>query len=77
MRFLTIIVLLAIVPFARADDAFDQSIAPFLKEHCISCHGPEKREANLRLDGISAMNTTNRNLWTMVHGKVASNEMPP
>ncbi len=36
---------------------FTDTISPLLQKHCISCHGPEKQEGDLRLDtfnGISA-----------------------
>lgn len=29
---------------------FENAIRPILVEHCLSCHGPEKTEASLRLD---------------------------
>ncbi|MEI7861736.1 MAG: c-type cytochrome domain-containing protein, partial [Planctomycetota bacterium] len=29
---------------------FDRDIRPILAENCLSCHGPGKQEAGLRLD---------------------------
>lgn len=29
---------------------FERSIRPLLQEHCVSCHGPKKQQAGLRLD---------------------------
>ncbi len=29
---------------------FDRDVQPILSEHCFLCHGPDKQEANLRLD---------------------------
>ena len=31
---------------------FGQQIQPFLKEHCVSCHGAEKQKGDLRLDTL-------------------------
>ncbi len=30
-------------------------VQPLLQEHCASCHGPEKQEADLRLDTLEAL----------------------
>ena len=59
------------------DESFDKTIAPFLKEQCHRCHGAKKQEGGIRLDNIEGVQLGNRNLWTMVHGKIASGEMPP
>ena len=68
---------LAPASVAAADDSFSKTIAPFLKQHCISCHGLQKKEGGVRLDQLDGVAAGNRNLWTMVHEKVASGEMPP
>lgn len=44
----------------EADDTpssalFVDSVAPLLKKHCLSCHGAETQEGNLRLDSLSGM----------------------
>lgn len=63
---------------ATADDAgFDGTITPFLKKYCVACHGPGKQESRLRLDRETGITVGNRNLWTLVHQRVASGEMPP
>jgi len=36
-------------PTAEAADG----LQPFLKEHCLRCHGPEKQKAKLRLDTLA------------------------
>jgi mono/diheme cytochrome c family protein len=61
--FLTIALLLSLVPPALADISvspeqeqfFEQKIRPVLAEHCLKCHGPEKQESDLRLDSKAAM----------------------
>ncbi|MCB1229929.1 MAG: DUF1592 domain-containing protein [Verrucomicrobiae bacterium] len=43
--------LLAALPaIGRADVVED--LRPFLKAHCIECHGPEKEKGDVRLDGV-------------------------
>src|SRR5579871_4488621 len=34
---------------AAAAVAFDKVIVPFVARHCVACHGPEKKKANLAL----------------------------
>lgn len=47
---------LAAAVSARAETTFFQArIAPVLDRHCVSCHGPEKQKAKLRLDSFEAV----------------------
>src|SRR4051794_10195873 len=64
-------------PMAAQDGAFPKVVSPFLKQHCIACHGPQKQESLLRLDEVTGVQLSNRNLWTMVHERLAAGEMPP
>jgi len=59
------------------DDLYQKFVAPFLKEHCFACHGPQKQESRLRLDQVTGVEAGNRNLWTLVHERIAAGEMPP
>ena len=68
---------LFVTPIAAADGSFTDVAAPFLKQHCLACHGEKKQEGGVRLDQVTGVEAGNRNLWTMVHQKVASGEMPP
>ena len=34
---------------------YDARIAPLFDQHCVSCHGPEKEKAELRLDTFAAI----------------------
>jgi hypothetical protein len=46
----------AVVGTTRAETTFYQArIAPILDRHCVSCHGPEKQKAKLRLDSFEAV----------------------
>ena len=64
-------------PVTAQDDTFKKQVAPFLQQHCVSCHGPKKQESRLRLDEVTGVQIGNRNLWTMVHERVSAGEMPP
>lgn len=39
----------AVIPL-RAEVDFSKQVAPVLEQHCIKCHGPEKKKGHLRLD---------------------------
>ncbi|MCE9566512.1 MAG: DUF1592 domain-containing protein [Planctomycetes bacterium] len=66
-----------LVDSVTAADEFADVAAPFLKQHCLACHGEKKQEGGVRLDQVTGVEAGNRNLWTLVHQKVASGEMPP
>ena len=54
--FATAGVVLAVGGWTRAETTFYQArIAPILDRHCVSCHGPEKQKAKLRLDSFEAV----------------------
>ena len=36
---------------AMADEAL-ATLAPFLSEHCIGCHGPDKQKGEIRFDTL-------------------------
>lgn len=77
-RFAVSLVALALAaPVACAGESFAEAAAPFLKRHCLACHGEKKQEGGVRLDQVTGVEAGNRNLWTLVHQKVASGEMPP
>jgi mono/diheme cytochrome c family protein len=75
---------LAVVFSARslaAEDATDfaKVVQPFIKEHCTSCHGPEKQKGKLRLDTL-ANNFADPAIaakWKEVVNSVGGHEMPP
>jgi len=62
---------------AAEDESFQKNVTPFLNKHCTSCHGADKRESELRLDQLTGLNAENRNLWTMIHQRIALGDMPP
>jgi hypothetical protein len=60
-----------------ADEEFQDTVAPFLKQHCVACHGSEKQESRVRFDQMNAFAVADRHLWTMVHEQLSAGEMPP
>ena len=64
--------------FAAADP-FKTTIAPFLDEHCMSCHDEDTARAGFRLDtlGTDFTKGNNAGLWKEVMDKINSGEMPP
>lgn len=49
-------------------------VEPFLKEHCISCHGEKKQKGDIRLDQFDKMNSEK---WQLVYEQLYHEEMPP
>src|SRR5882757_8178861 len=64
---------------APAAGDFDHAIQPFLNQHCIRCHGPEKQKGEFRVDTLSRdfIAGGSVNQWAEVMGKISSGEMPP
>jgi mono/diheme cytochrome c family protein len=58
---------------------FEEVVRPFLKGHCLSCHGAKKREGKLDLSvyASSAMVTRDRRAWDVVLRRLEAEEMPP
>jgi hypothetical protein len=54
-------------------------LEPFLKEHCIRCHGPKKQKGKVRLDNVSYRieNNHQAEVWQDVLNVMNFSEMPP
>ena len=64
---------------AAEQAGFEQTMNPFLKEHCTRCHGAEKQKGDFRIDTL-AMNFTDLEVaerWAEVLFRISSGEMPP
>jgi hypothetical protein len=48
--------------------------AAFLEEHCFDCHDSAVKKGGLDLSALTAADTL---VWTKVHDRIASDEMPP
>jgi len=64
-------------PLVAADDPFEATVAPFLKQHCLACHGDKKQESQIRFDQLKGFQVGDRHLWTMAHEKISAGQMPP
>lgn len=78
-RWLVVVLSLAPAPVAADESAasFDKHIQPFLKQHCLSCHGPDKQSSSIRFDHLERYRSQDSPLWTKVHEVLATGSMPP
>ncbi len=60
-------------------DEFQQRVQPILSQFCYRCHGPEKQEADLRLDTLDAdlLRGNAAETWHDVLNRLNLGEMPP
>jgi hypothetical protein len=70
---------MAAQPDDKASAAVEKIIVPFVNKHCVQCHGPQKKKADLALhvyrDEKSMLK--DRKKWHSVMQMVHSGEMPP
>ena len=64
---------------ASHEKAFADKVQPFLKQHCIACHGAEKAKGGVRFDGPmpSLVDAKVAEKWLAVKRMVAQGDMPP
>jgi len=62
-----------------AADSFEAVVRPFIKRHCVSCHGPETQEGDRRLDQLSTDLTELEvaEQWQFVLDELNGATMPP
>lgn len=67
------------VPAAWGADGFRDTVAPFLRQHCIKCHGPDKQKGKLALHTIDGDLLKGKDVerWQAVVERLTLNEMPP
>jgi mono/diheme cytochrome c family protein len=79
-RLTAVVLLLASVSPARSQerDAADP-LRAFTRDHCVSCHGPDIRRGNLRLDTLplTLSDKDTAATWVKVFDRVSRGEMPP
>jgi hypothetical protein len=58
---------------------FGEVVTPFVRDHCVRCHGPEKQKGRLRLDDLpnDFKDPAVVAKWTEVVNAVNAHEMPP
>lgn len=61
----------------HAADPGEKAVASYLEEHCIRCHGPEKKKGKVRFDLLSEVNQDNVDLWKSMKEMVQFEDMPP
>lgn len=61
----------------RAADEYRTQVLPFLKAHCVKCHGSEKQDGDLSLTALKGDLATEKAIWTQVLERITSGEMPP
>ena len=63
---------------ARAD-SFVTEIRPYLKSHCVPCHGPDKQKGDLRLDALGSdfSDRESAMIWIEIRDLINLGEMPP
>lgn len=68
-----------VVPTALAQESFESTVRPFLRQHCVRCHGPEEQQAELRLDLLTAdfASADQAAVWTEVMDQLNLGQMPP
>lgn len=61
------------------EQRFAIDVLPFVKGHCLSCHGTEKQEGKLDLSGDSSVAAIVKNhlVWDLVLERLEAEEMPP
>ncbi|MFO0869618.1 MAG: DUF1592 domain-containing protein [Pirellulales bacterium] len=68
------------VGFVPDDAGFRQRVVPFLKTHCLRCHGKEKQEGEFRVDRqlkTDFLDPLQQEKWREVVNVLNSHEMPP
>lgn len=60
-------------------EEFLRTAQPFLREFCVSCHGPDVTKGSLRLDQLDTdlSQPSNHERWRQILNRVRSGEMPP
>ncbi len=58
---------------------FNQSVATLVKDHCVTCHGPDAQEGDLRLDNLPPDFNDSQiaGKWIEVMDNLNLGEMPP
>ena len=59
--------------------AFEEHILPLLEKACAQCHGPEKREGNIRIDTLDPdlLRGSDVSWWLEVVAVLTNGDMPP
>ncbi|WP_439629363.1 DUF1588 domain-containing protein [Gemmata sp.] len=65
-------------PGAAPDTTFVETVAPFLREHCVRCHNTKKQLGDVRLDDLASdPGPTGGERWLAVAVQIRDGLMPP
>ena len=78
-KYLSVCFCLFLLPALYADDKFNSSVKPFIKEYCIRCHGAEKQKGDRRYDALKPdfKSQASAVLWRDILDQLLLEEMPP
>ena len=77
-KIVSLILQVSLLGFVGAEPSFKKDLEPFLKEHCVRCHGKRKQRGDFRLDELSRqVGVKDAPLWHEVMERISSGEMPP
>lgn len=64
---------------ASFETGFTQIVEPFLRQHCLECHGPTRTEAKLDLSSQVSLHgvAEQHGLWKLILERLQAGEMPP
>lgn len=64
---------------ARIESQFRETVLPFLKNHCLGCHGAEKPKGDMDLSPFNSADAVAKDLarWELVHEQLDAKSMPP
>ncbi len=71
------IVALASAVHASEFASFDSLAKPFLKAHCLECHGAETQEGDVSFHKLTGVDADNFGIWQRILEQVQLGEMPP
>lgn len=77
--FLSLLTVFVLFPASVFGKDFETQVRPFLTRYCLSCHGPDKQKADLRLDKLDpdVVNGSHTDMWQEVLDLINVSEMPP
>lgn len=66
-------------PITPGIDGYKSHIAPFFKENCVRCHGPEKSKGKITVHSLDGDLSAGQELerWELIIDVLEHNEMPP
>ena len=68
-----------VLPCAAAKPSFQNDVKPLVQRYCVSCHGPEKMKADLRIDRLNPdlVKGEDAEHWEEVLNNLNIGDMPP